>query len=674
MWELEVGHTVAPNRACRRRSTPDAFDDPNTLGGLRRRGALGRGHLGRRRTPTRPRSAAAPTSRPTSSSRCAERCRPPARTCCSPTTSGWARPSRPGLVIQELLLRHRARTVVIVCPPSLSLKWQDEMREKFGLDFVDRQQRADGAGAPQPWPGAPTRSGSIPRVIVSMAWLPQRARPAAAARRLRRGRRSPAAPAGSPSTCSWSTRRTTSRRPVPVALGGGRGYAVDSHRTVATRELASRCEHRLFLTATPHNGHSESFTALLEMIDSRRFSRGAMLDEHALREVDGAPAQEPSSPTRASSRAGSRRCRSTPTREEQEAFASCRRCSPTAPAPTAASAPATSSRCCSRSASCPARGRSPGRWSYYEQAAAAAAGRLADLDETTTSTTPRSSAAARATRRRACRAPRVHRAAAEQGAPTRSSPQRPAQLDRLLRLGARLRAPARLAAAGADHASRRGLPSGRAHVDERAGRRLHRVRRDPRLDRRRARPARLRAGARDDPRRHPADEREHIRARFTEHPAKDADAGAGRHRLRGRGHRPAGALPPAGQLRRAVQPVPAGAADRPHRPLRPAAGARDLPLRARLDGLDRTPRTWPSCAGSRRRSARRRRPRLGEPGHRRRHPAALRPNRRPRRGRRAAPDERRRDHHPGAGRRDRAEPPAHRAVARPTPSARWRCT
>ena len=41
-----------------------------------------------------------------------------------------------GLVIQELLLRHRARSVVIVCPPSLSLKWQDEMREKFGLDFV----------------------------------------------------------------------------------------------------------------------------------------------------------------------------------------------------------------------------------------------------------------------------------------------------------------------------------------------------------------------------------------------------------------------------------------------------------------------------------------------------------------------------------------------------------
>jgi superfamily II DNA or RNA helicase len=71
----------------------------------------------------------------------------------------------------------------------------------------------------------------------------------------------------------------------PSVIGGGRGYALDTQRTVAVRELANRCEHRLFLSATPHNGHPESFTALMEMIDSRRFSRGALLDERALREV-----------------------------------------------------------------------------------------------------------------------------------------------------------------------------------------------------------------------------------------------------------------------------------------------------------------------------------------------------------------------------------------------------
>jgi hypothetical protein len=40
-----------------------------------------------------------------------------------------------GLVAQELLLRHRARTVLIVCPASLQIKWQQEMAEKFGLEF-----------------------------------------------------------------------------------------------------------------------------------------------------------------------------------------------------------------------------------------------------------------------------------------------------------------------------------------------------------------------------------------------------------------------------------------------------------------------------------------------------------------------------------------------------------
>ena len=40
-----------------------------------------------------------------------------------------------GLVIQELLVRHRARTVFVVCPASLQVKWQTEMQEKFGLEF-----------------------------------------------------------------------------------------------------------------------------------------------------------------------------------------------------------------------------------------------------------------------------------------------------------------------------------------------------------------------------------------------------------------------------------------------------------------------------------------------------------------------------------------------------------
>jgi hypothetical protein len=51
-------------------------------------------------------------------------------------------------------------------------------------------------------------------------------------------------------------------------------YAVDSQFTKAVRDLAGRFEHRLFLSATPHNGHSNSFSSLLEILDPQRFTRG----------------------------------------------------------------------------------------------------------------------------------------------------------------------------------------------------------------------------------------------------------------------------------------------------------------------------------------------------------------------------------------------------------------
>jgi hypothetical protein len=75
-----------------------------------------------------------------------------------------------GLVAQELLLRHRARRIMIVCPAGLTTKWRDEMAEKFGLDFlvVDSAQcatlrRTHGSAA------NPFRA--YPLVIVSLAWL-----------------------------------------------------------------------------------------------------------------------------------------------------------------------------------------------------------------------------------------------------------------------------------------------------------------------------------------------------------------------------------------------------------------------------------------------------------------------------------------------------------------------
>ena len=53
-------------------------------------------------------------------------------------------------------------------------------------------------------------------------------------------------------------------------------------RTQALRTLVPHFEHKMFLTATPHNGYPESFSALLELLDDQRFARGTIPDRKQL--------------------------------------------------------------------------------------------------------------------------------------------------------------------------------------------------------------------------------------------------------------------------------------------------------------------------------------------------------------------------------------------------------
>ena len=49
-------------------------------------------------------------------------------------------------------------------------------------------------------------------------------------------------------------------------------FGEDSELCRMLRMVAPQFEHRLFLSATPHNGHTRSFTGLLEMLDPVRFT------------------------------------------------------------------------------------------------------------------------------------------------------------------------------------------------------------------------------------------------------------------------------------------------------------------------------------------------------------------------------------------------------------------
>jgi hypothetical protein len=41
-----------------------------------------------------------------------------------------------GLIARELLLRKKAREIVVACPPSMLQQWHDELLARFGLDFA----------------------------------------------------------------------------------------------------------------------------------------------------------------------------------------------------------------------------------------------------------------------------------------------------------------------------------------------------------------------------------------------------------------------------------------------------------------------------------------------------------------------------------------------------------
>ena len=185
---------------------------------------------------------------------------------------GFGKTIESGLVIQELILRHRARSVLIVCPASLQYHWQSQMREKFGLDFVivdsatmKALRRRRGLHV-NPWT-------HHPRLITSIDYL-KRERPMRLFREILPGPGEPAYPRAFDLLVVDEAHN--------AAPSGTGNYATDSQRTLAVRTLVPHFEHKLFLTATPHNGYVESFSALLELLDDQRFARDVDPDQDQL--------------------------------------------------------------------------------------------------------------------------------------------------------------------------------------------------------------------------------------------------------------------------------------------------------------------------------------------------------------------------------------------------------
>jgi superfamily II DNA or RNA helicase len=167
-----------------------------------------------------------------------------------------------GLIARELLLRKRVRDIVVSAPPSMLLQWKDELESRFGLtfeildkDYVKRVRQERGFSV-NPW-STHSRFLISHRLLIDEHY-------------------------GAPLRDWLGTFRPGAMLILDeahhAAPASGAKYAIDSKITRAVEDFAKRFEHRLFLSATPHNGHSNSFSRLLELLDPQRFCRGVAVE------------------------------------------------------------------------------------------------------------------------------------------------------------------------------------------------------------------------------------------------------------------------------------------------------------------------------------------------------------------------------------------------------------
>lgn len=264
IWELEPGRRIY-ERANLPTPSPDRIDDPETLGAFLdavRWAAVTNADAEALQAPFR----SGITIEDYQLEPLVRALRMPRANLLIADDVGLGKTIEAGLVIQELILRHRVRTAMIICPAPLQKKWQDEMAEKFGLHFeiidtayVKELRRKRGVRA-NPWT-------SYPRLITSLDWV-KTERPLHLLRNI--------LPAEHTYPRAFDLLVIDEVHNVAPSATGK--YATDSQRTAAIRELVPHFEHRLFLSATPHNGYEESWTALLELLDSQRFARGVKPD------------------------------------------------------------------------------------------------------------------------------------------------------------------------------------------------------------------------------------------------------------------------------------------------------------------------------------------------------------------------------------------------------------
>lgn len=151
-----------------------------------------------------------------------------------------------GLLISELLLRADARRVMVVSPGSLTEQWQDELFEKFGLQFdifsKEKQEQC-------------VTGNYFAEKDRLICRLDQLSRSEELQEKLQ--------------NTDWDLIIVDEAHKLSANYFGNK--INKTKRFTLGELLGSICRHFLLMTATPHNGKEEDFQVWMSLLDSDRF-------------------------------------------------------------------------------------------------------------------------------------------------------------------------------------------------------------------------------------------------------------------------------------------------------------------------------------------------------------------------------------------------------------------
>jgi len=151
-----------------------------------------------------------------------------------------------GLLIRELLMRADARRILIVAPGSLTEQWQDEMLEKFGVQFeIFSREKQEQCGS----------GNYFDEQDLIIARLDQLSRNEDYQEKLK--------------ATEWDLIVVDEAHKLSANYFGNK---VNKTKRFQLGELlGSITRHFLLMTATPHNGKEEDFQIWLSLLDTDRF-------------------------------------------------------------------------------------------------------------------------------------------------------------------------------------------------------------------------------------------------------------------------------------------------------------------------------------------------------------------------------------------------------------------